>query len=205
MSLADIVVLFFVMVTLAVVPSASVALVVARSATAGFLNGSAAAAGIVVGDLLFVCLAVLGMAALAEVMGSGFMILRYVAAAYLIWFGFSLLKSKPASQQQPSAHSAATLSASFLSGLLLTLSDVKAILFYASLLPAVVDMSSITPSEISLIVVLTIVAVGGVKLTYAYAASRWLALAGLFKAQRVVHKTVGGVMVGAGLYLLTKP
>lgn len=61
-------------------------------------------------------------------------------------------------------------------------------------------MATITPSEISLIVVLTTVAVGGVKLSYAYAASRWLALTVLFKAQSVVQNTVGGVMVGTGLY-----
>lgn len=93
MSLIDIVVLFAVLAALALVPSASVALVVVRSSTAGFLNGCAVAAGIVIGDLIFVLLAVIGMAALAEVMGSLFMILRYVAGAYLIWFGINLLRA----------------------------------------------------------------------------------------------------------------
>ena len=71
------------------------ALVVARSSTAGFANGSAVAAGIVVGDLVFVCLAVSGMTALAEVMGSSFLVLRYLAGAYLIWFGIGLMRSRP--------------------------------------------------------------------------------------------------------------
>lgn len=53
MSLVEIVVLFFAMTSLALVPSASVALVVARSSIAGFLSGGAVAAGIVVGDLIF--------------------------------------------------------------------------------------------------------------------------------------------------------
>src|SRR5690554_7594282 len=123
MSLGEILALFAAMVTLALVPSTSVALVVARSSSAGFSNGSAVAAGIVVGDLVFVFLAVFGMAALAEVMGSFFLMLRYLAGAYLIWFGISLLKSTPSSQVGVTGRSASTLSASFLSGLILTLSD----------------------------------------------------------------------------------
>jgi threonine/homoserine/homoserine lactone efflux protein len=56
MSLVEILGLFTAMVALALVPSASVALVVARSSSAGFLNGSAVVAGIVFGDIVFVFL-----------------------------------------------------------------------------------------------------------------------------------------------------
>ncbi len=87
MSLLEMLVLLVVMAILALVPNTSVALVVARSSTAGFLNGAAVAAGIVLGDLVFVFLAVLGMAALAEVMGGLFLILRYAAGGYLSWIG----------------------------------------------------------------------------------------------------------------------
>lgn len=76
--------LFLIMLTLAALPSASVALVVTRSATAGFANGVAVALGIVVGDLLFVALAILGLSLLAETMGAFFAILKYLGGAYLI-------------------------------------------------------------------------------------------------------------------------
>lgn len=77
MSLVGISALFAAMLTLAIIPTTSVALVVARSSSAGFLNGVAVTAGIIIGDLIFVLLAVLGMAALADVVGSFFLILRY--------------------------------------------------------------------------------------------------------------------------------
>jgi len=204
MSLIEVIALFVVMTILALVPSTSVALVVARSSTVGFLNGSAVAAGIVVGDLVFVFLAVLGMAVLAEVMGSLFLILKYLAGAYLIWFGISFLKSKQSSQVEASGRSVSTLSASFLSGLFLTLGDVKAIFFYASLFPAFVDLATIKASDIAIIVVLTIVAVGGVKLGYAYSAIRVASFARGFKAERAVKVAAGGFMVGAGAYLIAK-
>lgn len=204
MSLVEIIALFVVMTILALVPSASVALVVARSSTAGFLNGTAVAAGIVVGDLVFVFLAVLGMAALAEVMGSLFLILKYLAGAYLVWFGISLLKSKQTSQVEASGRSASTLSASFLSGLFLTLGDVKAIFFYASLFPAFVNLAAIKISDMAIIVILTIVAVGGAKLGYAYSAMRVASYASGLKAERAVKVAAGGFMVGAGAYLMAK-
>lgn len=196
--------LFIVMAGLAFVPSASVGLVVARSSTAGFVNGAAVAAGIVVVDLVFVFLAVLGMTALATAMGGWFLMLKYLAAAYLIWFGISLLRSKLSLPMQVSEHSVSTLSASFLSGLILTLGDIKAIVFYASLFPAFVDLTTIKSLDIVIIVLLTFVAVGGVKLGYAYFARRAVVFLRRFKAERVARMTAGGLMVGAGLSLIAK-
>ena len=204
MSLVEIIALFFVMVMLSLVPSTSVALVVARSSISGFLNGSAVAAGIVVGDLIFVVLAILGMAALAEVMGSLFLILKYMAGGYLIWLGINFLKSRPTVQDEAAGPSASSLSASFLSGLLLTLGDVKAIFFYASLFPSFVDLAAITTTDIAIIVILTIVAVGGVKLGYAYSAIRVASFARGFKGERAVKVAAGGFMIGAGVFLIAK-
>lgn len=204
MSLVEILALFAAMAALALVPSSSVALVVARSSSAGFSNGSAVAAGIVVGDLVFVFLAVLGMAVLAEVVGSFFLILRYLAGAYLIWFGISLMRSKASLQLEDSGRSASKLSASFFSGLLLTLGDVKAILFYASLFPVFVDLATIGALDIAIIAVITVVAVGGVKLGYAYFAGVVVSFATNHRAERAVKVTAGGLMVGAGSYLIAK-
>lgn len=205
MTLFEISALFAAMTALALIPSTSVALVVARSSTAGFLNGAAVTAGIVAGDLVFVCLAVLGMAALAEIMGGLFLAIRYLAGAYLIWFGISLLRSAPSAQMSVTGRSASTLSASFISGLLLTLGDVKAIVFYASLFPAFVDMASLTTADIAMIVAITVVTVGGVKLGYAYGACRISALAGHLRGQRAAKFAAGGCMIGAGVYLVAKP
>lgn len=204
MSLVDVVSLFVVMTILALVPSSSVALVVGRSSTGGFLHGSAVAAGIVAGDLVFVFFAVLGMAALAELMGGFFLILRYLAGAYLLWFGIRLLSSKATLQPESSDRSISGLSASFLSGLILTFGDVKALFFYASLFPAFVDLAAITILDMAVIVILTIVAVGGVKLGYAYFAIKIASYAHQPKADKAIRVTAGGFMLGAGAYLIAK-
>ncbi|WP_232318761.1 LysE family translocator [Halomonas sp. GT] len=204
MSLVEILALFTVMSALALVPSTSVALVVARASSAGFSNGCAVAAGIVVGDLIFVLLAVLGMTALADVVGSFFLILRYLAGAYLIWFGISLIRSKATLQVEYSSRSASKLSASFFSGLLLTLGDVKAIFFYASLFPIFVDLATIQTQDVAVITMITIVTVGGIKLGYAYFAGVVASFGINHRAERAVKVAAGGLMVGTGLYLIAK-
>lgn len=204
MTLPEILLLTAVMATLALVPSTSVALVVTRSATNGFKNGAAVAAGIVLGDLVFVWLALLGMSALAEWMGGFFLVIKYLAAAYLIWFGLSLLRSKPSGFNQP-ANASSALSMSFYSGLLVTLGDIKAIFFYASLFPAFVDLAAITMGSIALIVCITVLTVGGIKLAYAYAASKMLSFTNQPSVNPGTSMVAGTMMVGTGCYLLTKP
>jgi threonine/homoserine/homoserine lactone efflux protein len=204
MSLIEVLSLFAAMAALALVPSTSVALVVARASSAGFSNGSAVVAGIVIGDLVFVFLAVLGLAALAEVMGSFFLILRYLAGGYLICFGISLMRSSASLQLENCGRSVSKLSSSFFSGLLLTLGDVKAIFFYASLFPAFVDLATIGALDIVIIAVITIVAVGGVKLGYAYFAKVVASSLTNHRTERVIKVTAGGLMVGAGSYLIAK-
>ena len=94
MSIIEIISLFGIMVALAAIPSASVALVITRSVTLGVANGIAVSVGIVLGDLIFILLAIFGLSVVAETMGSLFMIIKYLGAAYLLWLGYTLLTSK---------------------------------------------------------------------------------------------------------------
>ncbi|MEQ8408772.1 MAG: LysE family translocator [Gammaproteobacteria bacterium] len=204
MDITSTLLLFMAMVALALLPSASVALVITRSTTAGLHNGIAVGMGIVLGDLLFVCLAVLGMAALAEALGGLFVYVRYLAGAYLIWFGITLIKRKPVPSSNANNKASGNLLVSFLSGLLLTLGDIKAIIFYASFLPAFVDLTSLDVSDITVIAGITVVAVGGVKLGYAVAASRLARVLISQKSQRRTEVAAGSLMIGTGAYLLVK-
>ena len=130
--------------------------------------------GIVLGDLVFVAFAIYGLHAIAEAMGSFFAVARYAGGAYLIWLGVGLIRSRGKSSLGAADPSRSTLLASFVSGFVLTLGDVKAILFYASLFPAFVDVPSIGLGDAVAVVLITVTAVGGVKLAYAFAARKIL-------------------------------
>jgi threonine/homoserine/homoserine lactone efflux protein len=203
MDMQDVVGLFLLMGVLALLPSSSVALVVARASIGGLRQGAGVALGIVLGDLVFVVLAVSGMAVLANTVGGIFLLLKYLAALYLVWLGISLIRGKEVITT-PETGAGKGLLASLLSGLAITLGDIKAIFFYASLFPLFVDLTAINAADLVTIVLVTVVAVGCVKLGYAFAASKLLSLTKGFKSQRAVELTAGSLMVGAGGYLMVK-
>lgn len=196
--------LFLAMIALAAMPSSSVALVVVRSATLGVRHGVATALGIVVGDLLFVVLAIAGLVAAVEVMGGVFAVLRYVAAAYLIWVGVGLIRHRDQPTKPRGKHETGGIWASFAAGMILTLGDVKAVFFYAALFPVFVDVSALTAFDASLIAAITVVAVGGVKVAYAVAARAVVSASKDLPFKRPVRVTTGALMIGAGGYLLAK-
>lgn len=205
MSVVEIISLFGIMIALAAMPSASVALVVARSTTLGVTNGIAVSIGIVFGDLVFILLAMFGLSFVAETMGGLFMVIKYLGAIYLLWLGYTLLTSKKTSNiviEKPSKKR--DLVASFLAGFLLTLGDVKAIIFYVSLLPVFIDLSSLRVSDILIVISVMVISVGGVKVMYVFSAGRLASLAGRYKFDNAARKTAGGFMIGAGSCLIVK-
>lgn len=205
MSIIEILSLFAIMVALAAMPSTSVVLVIARSATLGVANGIAVSIGIVLGDLVFILLAIFGLSLVAETMGSLFIVIKYLGAFYLLWLGYTLLTSKNTPEiviEKPK--SKRSLVTSFLAGFMLTLGDVKAIVFYVSLFPIFIDLSSLLVSDIIIIISITIVSVGCVKVIYAFSAHKVTLLARRYKFNNMTRKTAGGFMIGAGSYLLVK-
>lgn len=205
MSFAEITTLTLIMMLLAAMPSSSVALVVSRSASAGHRHGIAVAAGIVLADLTFMALAITGMSALAHSAGGFFGVIRVLCGLYLIWFGLTLFRQTNPPLETALPHRSPRYWASFFSGLLLTLGDIKAIAFYASLLPVFVDLASLTTADILLLAIVTTVAVGGVKLAYVFVASKLATRTHGTSLQKTMQRSTGAVMVGAGSWLILKP
>ena len=199
-TLGSMVALFAAMLVLAAMPSSSVLIVVSRSANSGFIHGALAALGIVVGDIFFILIAILGLSLLAESMAEMFVLVRYLGGAYLVWMGISLLRAKPAELKVKNSGSA-SLSSSFISGLLFTLADQKAILFYLGFLPAFINLSSLTLADIAVILAITLIAVGGVKVAYAFMAG---GVASLFsdRAKTALNIASGSLMLAIGLFVV---
>ncbi len=191
------------MLILAAVPSTSVALVVTRSASLGINNGLAVSAGIVLADLLFIALAILGLSAIAETFGSLFMLVKILGGIYLIGYGISLLKPKTTEKNVEIQYKRGLVT-SFLVGFLLTLGDIKAIVFYASLLPLFIDLTIIKTPDILAIIFITLLSVGGVKVAYALASQKVANYSKNTAWEKLSRKTAGTLMVGAGSYLIVK-
>lgn len=203
LSLASILALLGTLIVLAVIPSVSVLTVSARAAAFGFTHGMFAAFGIVIADIIFILLAVYGLALVAELMGEQFTLIKYIGGVYLVWLGISLWRAD-ARARKTEAIRQSSLGSSFLSGFLITLGDQKAILFYLGFFPAFIDLSLMTPTDTLIVIIIAIIGVGGAKLVYAWLADRASLLFKNTHAVRGINMLAGAVMIAVGMFLLAK-
>lgn len=189
LTLSDTLALLFAMTLLAALPSISVLAVTSRTVAAGVAAGVAVALGVVAGDVIFILAAMLGLVALADSFGAWFTVARVIGGLYLVWLGLALWRASPlratgspapataedgVSNGMPRTADAAALPqapggrlvSGFIGGLLLTLGDQKAILFYLGFLPAFLDLQHVTAADIWTVVLVAVVAVGGTKFFY---------------------------------------
>jgi len=191
------------MMVLAMVPSVSVLAVTARAAAFGFTHGLFTTLGIVVADILFILVAVYGLALIAEMMGDQFRLIQYLGAIYLIWLGISLWRADAKARSSDSVRQS-SWSSSFLTGLLITLGDQKAILFYLGFFPAFVDLQAMTAVDTLIIVLIAILAVGSAKLVYAFLADRASLMFNNSRALHGINILAACIMIAVGIALLLK-
>ena len=206
MSFSQIAALASVMFVLSVTPGPSDFAVVARSLTAGFWQGVTMTLGIIAGDFLFIAFAIYSLSEVSESISSLSFLIRYICAAYLIWLGVGALKiafkgrSVRASNLTASRRSSGY--SSFFSGLLITLGDPGAILFYMGLFPAFVNLQTISIGQTLLIMGMAALIIGGVKITEAYLADRAKRLFESARVQTILNMMSGCVLLSTGLALL---
>lgn len=140
----------------------------------------------------------------AEMVGTLFAVLRYAAAAYLIWLGLILIRGGARPETAVDVPRAGGMVVSFAAGVALTLGDVKAILFYAALFPAFVDMPNLTSFDIVAIATITLIGVGGVKVAYAVMAHTLVKASQKSPYERFVRVAAGTLMIGTGGYLVAR-
>lgn len=203
MTISSMLSLFVALVILAVIPGPGVFTVVARSMASGFLHGLVTVFGIVFGDYIFIILSLYGLSAVASTMGGFFAFIKYAGAIYLVWLGVKLLLTKYSSVEVRPVVELSFLS-NFVAGLVTTLSNPKAILFYVSFFPAFINVQGVTLVEMWQLLLVATMAVGGVMVVYAYAASKASRLFASSKAATTLNVTAGSIMVGSGVLLATK-
>ena len=191
------------MVVLSLTPGPGSLTVIARALSGGFWSGLAAVVGLVLGDLLYLVLAVVGLSALATVMGELFLVVKILGAAYLVWLGIKSWRAPvdPGSVR-PSADRRG-LWRSFGLGVFATLGNVKVILFYVAFVPTFVEVAALSPWDVALfcavVAAVLLPALGG----YAFLAARAGRLFRSERALRRLNRVSGGLLVGAGVAVAT--
>jgi threonine/homoserine/homoserine lactone efflux protein len=188
----------------ALTPGPAVVAIVARAIADGARPALAINAGIVTGDLLFFALAAAGMAAAAHSLGDLFAVLKMLAAAYLAWQGVKLWRAEPRVAVTGSPARERHFLRNYGAGLLLMMSHVQAMLFYAALMPAFVDLGSLRLPDLFLVAAMLVLVIGGVNTGYALMASRARRFFADERALQRLNRVAGTLMFLAAALVATR-
>src|ERR687885_1539230 len=178
------------------VPGPAVIYLVTRSATQGRTAGLVSVLGVETGTFAYALAAAAGLTGLIAASETGFTIVRFAGAAYLVYLGVRrLLERGDVEAAAPSARSRL-----FLRGLLVQLLNPKIAVFFLAFLPQFVDpdRGSVVLQSLLLGTLFTVLAIlsDGAYVLLAGAVGRRLRRGG--GARRLVRPS-GGVYIGLGV------
>lgn len=192
------------MFILAASPGPGVFATTARAMASGFRPALAVIWGIVLGDTIFLLFAAFGLSMVARALGNLFFIVKICGGAYLVWLGIKIWFQKPELVQNHQNSSTQSYWGNFFSGLIITLSNPKVILFYCGFLPTFLDLSALTIIDLALVVAIITAVLSSVLITYAYLASRARKMFTNERAVKRLNRAAGGVMVAAGVAIAAR-
>jgi len=121
-------------------PGNDMVYVASRSAAQGVKAGLVSSLGIMVGCLVHVMAAVIGLSAIIAHSATAFSIIKYIGAAYLVFLGLkSLLNKKESSFAVKGQPVLLSYSKLFMQGVLTNVLNPKVALFFLAFLPQFVD------------------------------------------------------------------
>lgn len=191
------------MFLLAITPGPGVFATISRALASGFSSASFVVLGIVLGDIIFLLLAIFGLSAIASILGDFFILVKYLGGIYLLFLGYKILTSKE-NETEIKGIQELSWKRNFLTGLLITLSNPKVILFYLGFLPTFVNLQTLNIFDIITISFIVAIILGGVMLAYAYSASSAKKLFKNKNTNKRMNLLAGSVMITAGGILIIK-
>ncbi|WP_377291380.1 LysE family translocator [Rhizobium sp. SG2393] len=187
----------------AAIPGPGMTAIVARALGTGFRETFFMGLGLILGDLVYLTAAVLGLAVIAETFAGVFLAIKIIGALYLAYVGWKLWTAGIL-PQEVAARAPSSPAAAFLSGLLVTLGNPKTMLFYLALTPTLIDIAHVTAVDYAILIIATALVLLAVLLPYILLASRARLLLARPQALKILNRTAGSILAGTAAYMIAK-
>lgn len=188
----------------AAVPGPAIAAIVARVLARGTTGLAPFLLGIILSDVLWLTLAVMGLAVMAQTFQGLFLTIKYIGAAYLLWLAWRFWTTPAASISAKPLDVREGGFPAFMGGMMVGLANPKAMMFYLALVPGFIPLNSVTLftfAELSFVTFSVLVVIFS---AYVFAAARARRLLTSPRALAIVNRTTSAVMVGAAVAVATR-
>jgi threonine/homoserine/homoserine lactone efflux protein len=184
-------------------PGPSIAALVARVLSRGFRDVLPFLAAMWVGEAIWLSLAVLGLAMIAETFHLLFTVIKWVGVAYLLFLAWKMWRAPVAESagELPRESSPVRM---FLAGMAVTLGNPKIMIFYLALVPTIIDLGRVSAIAWVELTATMIVVLVGVDLAWVFAAAQARRLLRSARAMRAANRTSATVIAGAAVAIATR-
>ena len=176
----------------------------ARVLGRGTRGAIAFTAGVAIGDVVWLTVAVLGLAVLAQTFHGLFLVIKYAGAAYLLFLAWklwtALVEAPAVAADVPRDHPVKL----FVAGLAVTMGNPKVMVFYLALLPTLLDLARLTLVDYAKLVLVTLGVLAFVFGAYVGLAHRARRLFTSPRAIRRLNCGSGAVMAGAAVAIASR-
>jgi threonine/homoserine/homoserine lactone efflux protein len=186
---------------LLLIPGPTVLLVISYALGEGRRSALSTVAGVTLGDLTSVTLAMAGLGALLATSTELFTALRWIGAAYLVYLGIKLWRG-PVIPPDMRAQSEARHSRMFGHAYVVTALNPKAPIFFVAFLPQFLDPTAPAMGQMMILGATFVVMAGINALGFALLASAARGAIRSTGVQRTVNRVGGSLLIGSGLLAL---
>lgn len=183
------------------IPGPGVAALVGQSLGGGLRGALFFIGGTALGDLVYLSIAVAGLAALAQLFEGAFLVIKLFGGGYLIYLAWRFWTHKAGLTQVDKVKERGGLRA-FVAGFTIAMGNPKVIVFYLALLPTVLDLDTVGPGEWALLSGLTVVVLFATLTPYAVLASRARGMMKRSDALGRLNRAAAAIIGGAGVLIL---
>lgn len=184
---------------LLVIPGPTILLVLSYALTQGRRVAVAMALGVALGDFVALTASLLGLGALVLASATAFTVLKWAGAAYLVWLGVKLLRSRPAQGLGADLVEGLPARGVFWHAAAVTALNPKSIAFFIAFVPQFLRPEApLAPQFVTLIATFVTLA-GANALIFALAADRLRARIRQPRVLLWLNRAGGTALVGMGL------
>jgi threonine/homoserine/homoserine lactone efflux protein len=145
------------------------------------------------GELVWLTMAVVGLAAVAETFHAAFLAIKWLGVGYLAFLAWKMWTAPvdTAGERLPEPRSGLKM---FFSGMSVTLGNPKIMLFYLALLPTLIDLGSVSFADWASISVTLVFVLAAIDLSYVVMAAGARTLMRSPRAVRIANRTSASAM-----------